>query len=107
MKIYKIVEKKPEILGINFEEFMIWIFLSIILIALPTILAGIGINLGIWYYLLALFLIIALYKVLKKVGKKNYTGYIYSYISYTFLQPKKITSRYIHSNKKNGKQKHR
>ncbi len=105
MKIYKIVEKKPEILGINFEEFMIWIFLSIILIALPTILAGIGINLGFWYYLLAFFLIITLYKVLKKVGKKNYTGYIYSFISYKFLQPNKITSRYINSNNKNGKQK--
>lgn len=101
-KIYKIVEKKPEILGINFDEFMIWIFLSIILLALPTITSAFGLELGLFYYIFSLIVIIALYKVLKKVGKKQYTGFIYSFMSFKFAQPKKITTRYTPKKTKNN-----
>lgn len=100
-KIYKIVEKQPVILGINFDEFLIWIFLSIILLALPTITSAFGIELGLFYYLFSLIVIITLYKLLKRVGKKQYTGYIYSYMSYKFAQPKRITAKYTPKKKKN------
>jgi len=106
MRIYKIVEKKPEILGINFEEFQIWLVVTFLLFGLESVIAAIGINLGGWYYLFVLVIVSVLFNVLKMVSKKNYTGYIYSYISYKFLQPKKITSRYQLQNKKNGKSKH-
>jgi len=106
MKPYKVVEKNAEILGINFEDFMMWIFGSVMLLALPTIVGITGINLGLWYYFLTLVLIVLLYRFLKKMGQKNYPGYMYSWVAYKFLTPKKITSRIVikpvKQNKKNG-----
>jgi len=89
MKTYKTLERKSRVLGISLSEMGLLLAATLSLFVLAA-LAQFFIAISGWVYVGFMALIMALYGLLRKMGKHKQSGYLLSFISFHFYQPKEI-----------------
>jgi hypothetical protein len=90
MKTYKSIERKSIILGMPVEDIMLLLSLLLGLVMLGGIM-GASIKVSKLYYLISLLSVIALQFGLKYFNQKKHPTFIRSFISYYFLQVRRIS----------------
>lgn len=92
MPIYYLFEQEAKMLGMYMSSFYNFAALAILVLILPQIVGVIGINLGWKFYTFGVVALIFLYFFLRSMGKKSYPNFIYAWLSFTMLQPGRISS---------------
>lgn len=92
MSIYYLFEQEAKMLGMYMSSFYNFAAMAILSLILPQIVGVIGINLGWRFYSFAIVALIFTYFFLRSMGKNSYPNFIYAWLSFTFLQPKRISS---------------
>lgn len=104
MPIFYLFEQEAKMLGIYMSSFYNFAALAILTLILPQIVGVLGINLGWQYYIIAVVALIFLYFFLRSMGKKSYPNFIYAWLSFTVLQPKRLSSLEFNLNLKSLKE---
>ncbi|MDR0572360.1 MAG: hypothetical protein LBG48_05925 [Rickettsiales bacterium] len=88
---YKVLEKEAHLFGLPLNDFYMVVLYALGYIALPIFVKPIlGIDLGVGYYSLGIVFLIIIMKLMQRAGKSKYPKYLFSVISYKFLQPKVV-----------------
>ena len=89
MKTYKVIEKSSTIQGIPSTDFGLYLVAMFSLVFLGSLL-GVFINISGWYFLAVLIIGTLGFFILKMAYKRKHPSLLLSFISYYFMQPKKI-----------------
>lgn len=92
MPIYYLFEQEAKMLGMHMSSFYNFAAIALLSLILPQIVGVIGINLGWVFYLCCLVGLIVLYIFLRAMGKNAYPNFIYAWLSFNMLQPKRMSS---------------
>jgi hypothetical protein len=88
---YKVLEKEARLFGLPLNDFYVVALYALGYIALPIFIKPIlGMDLGIGYYSVGFVLLIVIIKFMQRTGKSKYPKYLFSVISYRFMQPRII-----------------
>jgi hypothetical protein len=86
---YKVLEKEARLFGLPLNDFYVVVLYALGYIALPIFIKPIlGLDLGVGYYSLGIIFLIVIIKFMQRTGKSKYPKYLFSVISYKFIQPK-------------------
>jgi len=92
MKVSKAVSKPSYIIGLPQTDFLIWLGYTMISMFINNALMSFGVSLKFWGYIFIIVTSWSVFLLLKWGAKQNHAGFILSYLSFRFLQPKKVTT---------------
>jgi 1,4-dihydroxy-2-naphthoate octaprenyltransferase len=85
-KTYRILETGGKIFGLPLGDIYILVAIAFLFVSIPAF-----VNVKLWFYLIALLLLITLFKVLKYYSKKDEKSFLMSLISFKMMQPNQIS----------------
>lgn len=96
MRTYKSIERKSVILGMPVGDLLLLLSLLVALVLLGGVL-GTFIRVSKYYYFGSLLFLIVLQFILRYLNRRKHPTYLASWISYHFLQPRRIniTSKFF------------
>lgn len=93
LPVYHIFEKEALMFGLPISDFTTFGAILGALLLVPEILKVMGVGFNWIYYTSVFVLATTLYFFLKRMAKKDYPGFLLSYINTKAIMPKIITTR--------------
>jgi hypothetical protein len=86
----KIFESEAKVLGVQFSELKYLMLELLLMVGFPSVAELLGIECGVIYHTFMATLMVATFIALRSSAKRQYKGYMASWVSHKLQQPKLV-----------------
>jgi hypothetical protein len=104
MPIFHLLETEAKMLGMQMSSFYNFDVAVMLTYFVPQLIEGFGLEVGWMFYMIAFFALVFFYFFLRSMGKKGYPNFLMAWLSYTLMQPERISSMKFQLNLKTLKE---